>query len=99
MCTVFAQLNNRTKFVTENLTTIIYRGCHYQEDGSPRDCLHQKYATGITTQYCLTCSTDGCNAALDFDLLKESLLANNAMRMSLSMNVFSVFVLILFWLF
>ncbi|KAJ6649508.1 hypothetical protein Bhyg_04744, partial [Pseudolycoriella hygida] len=70
---------------TENFTTIIYRGCHYQEDGLPRDCLHKKYSPGIKTEYCLTCSTDGCNAALDYDLLKKSLLANEAIAVHLSM--------------
>lgn len=87
------------KFVTENLTTIIYRGCHYQEDGLPRDCLHTKYGIGIKTDYCLTCSTDGCNAALNFDLLKKSLLANSATEVGLSIKIFLIFVLMFYWFF
>lgn len=77
-----------THFVAENFTTIVYRGCHYQDDGLPRNCMHSKYAVGISTEYCLTCSTDGCNAAIDYDLLKSSLLANNAigMRMNRTMK-------------
>lgn len=84
--------------VIENATTIVYRGCHYQQDGVPRDCRHTDNPKGIRTVYCMTCSTDGCNAALDFDLLKKSLLANTAITMSDSMNVSLIFVLLFNWL-
>lgn len=87
-------------YTIENLTTIIYRGCHYQDDGLPRDCRHNNYPTGIKTEYCLTCSTDGCNAALDFDLLKKSLLANNAVGVNRSINILltSIFTFYCFFL-
>ncbi|XP_037038115.1 uncharacterized protein LOC119075694 [Bradysia coprophila] len=84
---------------TENMTTVIYRGCHFQQDGLPRDCLHKKYPDGIRTDYCLTCSTDGCNAALDYDLLKKSLLTSSAVGMTNSLNILLIFVLIFDWLF
>lgn len=79
------------------MTTTIYRGCHYQEDGVPRNCLHNRYDTGIRTEYCLTCSTDGCNAALDFNLLKYSLLSNDAIGISFSVNVLATYFLIFYW--
>lgn len=91
---------NAKKFVTEDLKTVIYRGCHYQEDGLSRDCRHKKYNTGIDTEYCMTCSTDGCNDALDYDLLKKSLLANGAADgMTHSMNIFLIIILIFHWFF
>lgn len=85
-------------YTTENLTTIVYRGCHYQEDGLPRDCLHRNYATGIKTEYCLTCSTDGCNAALNYDLLKKSLLANDAVGVTFSINLLTTLLLAIYLL-
>ncbi len=48
----------------------------------------------------MTCSTDGCNDALDYDLLKKSLLANGAADvMTHSMNIFLIIILIFHWFF
>lgn len=50
---------------------VVSRSCHFEaENALEDDCLNEKMPSYVKTQYCKTCSMDGCNGdALnpDFD--------------------------------